>query len=82
MDGRVSENLRTVASKLLELSRFTSPNQSSTLILNDVGGRCIVDIFKLTATDQSINREVYDICNEITDKLIIERVDTEKLILA
>ena len=43
----------------LELTRFLSQNQSIYIILNGIGVRCDVDIFKLTASAQYINRQVY-----------------------
>ena len=67
MDGRISQKicLRIVALKFLELTRFVSTNisiymQLFTLILYGVGVRCSDDIFKLTTSAQSINREVFD----------------------
>ena len=54
--SNLSENLRIVALKFLKL---TTNLQLSTLILNMLVVRCDVDIFKLTASAQSINREVY-----------------------
>ena len=64
--SKFSENLKIVALKLFELARFLSPNLSiyklSTLILYGVRVRCDVDIFKLTASAQSTNREVNGLC--------------------
>ena len=60
MYGKISQ--RDVALKLLKLSRFLSPNLSIYTYLlyfcKVLGVRCDVDIFKLTATAQSIYREV------------------------
>ena len=44
---------------LFDLIRLAPPNQSIALIVYGVGLRCDVDIFKLTARAQSINREVW-----------------------
>ena len=58
-----SENLRIVRLKVVEIKVFLSPKsrnlQLFTLILYGVGVRCDVDIFKLTASAQSIYRNVY-----------------------
>ena len=49
---------------MVEITRLLSPKYINihlfTLILYGVGVRCDVDIFKLTASAQSIYREVYD----------------------
>ena len=59
--------MRIVALKLLKFTRFFTPNLSIynylLLFLYFVGVRCDVDILKLTASAQSINREVYVILN-------------------
>ena len=49
-----------VAMKLFELTQFDHKINQFTLILHGVGVRCDVDIFKLTASAQSIWREVYE----------------------
>ena len=68
-----SENLRIVDLKLLELTRFLSPNLSIYSNLHSVctvlGVRCDVDIFKLTASAQSIYREVNDNTYRINENI-------------
>ena len=61
------ESLRQFENRGIKIARVNSipinksiNSQLFTLILNGV--RCDVDIFKLTASAQSINREVYDVC--------------------
>ena len=63
--SNLSENLRIVQFRVVEITRFLSPKsinlQLFTLILYGVGVRCDVDIFKLTASAQSIYREVNEV---------------------
>ena len=62
MDGRISQKIRIMVLKFLELTRYVSPNlliySYLRLYCTVLGVRCDVDIFKLTARAQSICREV------------------------
>ena len=55
--------MRIVELKVVEITRFLSPKsinlQLFTLILYGFGARCDVDIFKRTASAQSIYSEVF-----------------------
>ena len=63
MDGRFSKKMRIEQLKLVEITLFLFPNLSIYCYLlwfcTVLGVRCDVDIFKLTASAQSIYREVF-----------------------
>ena len=65
MDGRICQKmLKILQLKVVNITGFLSPKsinlQLFTLILFGVGVRCDVDVFRLTASVQSIYREIYD----------------------